>query len=119
MAATVLAQAGPVEPGASAWRAWRRHGQLVRAGAMLLGCCLVLAGGLAAQQDHVPAEDRARILARIGDTDEALAEIGRLLAGPSWTSVPGLLLEPHWDPLRDDPRFQALLVKYANPERVH
>jgi len=27
-------------------------------------------------------------------------------------SVPLLKLEPRWDPLRDHPRFQALLEKY-------
>jgi len=64
------------------------------------------------------AEYRAIILAQIGDTGAALAEIERLLSGPSWLSVHTLRLDPRWDPLRDDPRFQALLVKYANPEPV-
>jgi serine/threonine-protein kinase len=65
-----------------------------------------------------PAEDRARILAAIGEADAALEEIERLLAGPSLLSVHTLRLDPRWDPIRDDPRFQALLVKYANPEAV-
>ena len=64
------------------------------------------------------AEDRARILAGVGEADAALAEIERLLAGPSWLSVQVLRLDPRWDPIRDDPRFQALLVKYAEPEPV-
>ncbi len=64
-------------------------------------------------------EDRARILAGIGDTDAALAEIKRLLAGPSYNlSVHTLRLDPRWDPIRSDPRFQALLVKYANVDPV-
>jgi tetratricopeptide (TPR) repeat protein len=58
-------------------------------------------------------EARARILAQIGDVDGALDEIRRLLAGPSLTSVHTLRLNPRWDPIRHDPRFQALLSKYA------
>ena len=65
-----------------------------------------------------PAEDRARILAGIGATDAALEEIERLLAGPSPVSVHTLRLDPLYDPIRDDPRFQALLVKYADPRPV-
>lgn len=60
----------------------------------------------------------ARMLAGIGDVDAALDEIERLLAGPSDLSVHVLRLDPSWDLIRNDPRFQALLVKYANPEPV-
>jgi serine/threonine-protein kinase len=65
-----------------------------------------------------PAEDRARILAGIGHADAALDEIERLLAGPSRLSVHILRLDPRWDPIRQHPRFQALLVKYAEPRPV-
>jgi eukaryotic-like serine/threonine-protein kinase len=61
------------------------------------------------------AEDRARILARIGDVEAALDEIEWLLASPSWLSVHTLRLDPRWDPIRDQPRFQALLAKHAEP----
>ncbi len=64
------------------------------------------------------AEDRARILAGIGDADAALDGIERLLAGPSYVSVHPLRLDPRWDLIRNDPRFQALLVKYAEPQPV-
>ena len=63
-------------------------------------------------------EDRAQILAGIGGTDAALAEIERLLTGVSTLTVHMLRLDPRWDPIRDDPRFQALLVKHANPQPV-
>ena len=59
------------------------------------------------------AEDRARILAQAGEADAALDEIERLLAGPSWLSVHTLRLDPRWDPIRDHPRFKALLAKYG------
>jgi serine/threonine-protein kinase len=63
------------------------------------------------------AEARAQILAQAGDADAALDEIERLLAGPSWLSVHTLRLDPRWDPIREHPRFKALLVKYANTEK--
>jgi serine/threonine-protein kinase len=59
------------------------------------------------------AETRAQILAQVGDYNAALDEIEKLLNGPSWLSVHTLRLDPLWDPIRDNPRFKALLVKYA------
>jgi tetratricopeptide (TPR) repeat protein len=61
------------------------------------------------------AEDRALILAQAGDAETALDEIEPLLAGPSWLTVHTLRLDPGWDPIREQPRFKALLVKYAQP----
>ncbi len=58
---------------------------------------------------------RALILMRVGETDAALAETERVLSGPSVTTAPYVRLDPNWDPIRDDPRFQTLLSKYANP----
>jgi serine/threonine-protein kinase len=65
-------------------------------------------------QGRLVAEDRAWILARAGDAGAALDEIERLLAGPSWLSVHTLRLDPRWDPIRDHPRFKALLAKYGS-----
>jgi serine/threonine protein kinase/tetratricopeptide (TPR) repeat protein len=61
------------------------------------------------------AEERARILAQAGATDAALVEIKRLLTGPSFLSVHMLRLDPLWDPIRNHPRFQALIAKYSEP----
>lgn len=58
-------------------------------------------------------EERARILANAGDTDAALAEIERWLSRPSWLSVNMLRVDPRWDSIRAEPRFKALLTKYA------
>ena len=57
------------------------------------------------------SEDRARILAQIGEAEAALDEIEQLLQGPSWLSVHTLRLDPIWDPIRDHPRFRAALAK--------
>jgi TolB-like protein/tetratricopeptide (TPR) repeat protein len=59
------------------------------------------------------AEARAMILAQTGDAEAALDEIQRLLAGPSGLSVHTLRLYPLWDPIREHPRFKALLAKYS------
>jgi TolB-like protein/Flp pilus assembly protein TadD len=63
-------------------------------------------------------EARARILVPIGEPDAALGEIERLLAGPSWISGEVFRLDPRFDPIRGDARFQALLAKYADAEPV-
>jgi serine/threonine-protein kinase len=59
------------------------------------------------------ADGRARILANAGDAEAALEEIERLLARPSYISVHTLRQEPNWDPLREHPRYRALLAKHA------
>ena len=45
------------------------------------------------------------------EAGSALDEIERLLEGPSWLTVHTLRLDPLWDPLRGNPRFQALVAK--------
>jgi len=54
----------------------------------------------------------AKIYSRVGETDKALDLIEELLSIPCDLSVGRLRLDPVWDPLRDHPRFQALLEKY-------
>jgi serine/threonine-protein kinase len=48
--------------------------------------------------------------AHLGETEVALKSVKQLLQTPADTSLtPGLLrLDPLWDPLRNDPRFQEL-----------
>ncbi|MFN2315652.1 MAG: protein kinase [Gemmatimonadales bacterium] len=63
------------------------------------------------------AEQRARILAQLGDAEAALDEIEGLLSRPSWVSVHMLRLDPLLDPIREHPGFQALLAGSARPQR--
>jgi TolB-like protein/Flp pilus assembly protein TadD len=59
-------------------------------------------------------ESLALIYAWTGEFDEAFRLLDHLLAVPNFhLSVPLLKLDPSWDPLREDPRFQALIDKYA------
>ncbi len=56
----------------------------------------------------------AQIYAWTGEFDEAFRMLDHLLAVPTHgLTVPMLKLDPAWDPLRKDPRFQALIDKYA------
>jgi len=55
----------------------------------------------------------AQIYAWTGELDEAFRLLDHLLAVPNGVAVPILKLDPIWDPLRKDPRFQALIDKYA------
>jgi TolB-like protein/Flp pilus assembly protein TadD len=55
----------------------------------------------------------AQIYAWTGEFDEAFRLLDHLFAVPSNLTVPMLKLDPAWDPLRQDPRFQALIDKYS------
>jgi len=58
----------------------------------------------------------AQIYAWTGESDNAFRLLNHLLAIPNGLTVPMLKLQLDWDPLRKDPRFQALIDKYAaNP----
>ena len=49
-----------------------------------------------------------------GEYDAAIGQLESLLAVPSITAVPMLRIDPVWDPIREHPRFQALLAKHEN-----
>jgi serine/threonine-protein kinase len=55
----------------------------------------------------------AQIYAWTGESDEAFHLLDHLLVVPNGITVLSLKLDPAWDPLRKDPRFQALIDKYA------
>jgi tetratricopeptide (TPR) repeat protein len=55
----------------------------------------------------------AQIYGLTGESDEAFRLIEHLLDVPNGLTISMLKLDPRWDPLRKDPRFQALIDKYA------
>src|SRR3546814_1129692 len=60
----------------------------------------------------------ADLYSRIGRADLAVPLLDRILASPNGGMAYSSALlpsDPSWDPIRDDPRFIALLKKYPAP----
>jgi TolB-like protein/class 3 adenylate cyclase/cytochrome c-type biogenesis protein CcmH/NrfG len=55
----------------------------------------------------------AEVHAILGDNTRVIEILDGLLGRPSAVTVQGLKVNPIWDPLRNDPRFQALIEKYG------
>jgi len=47
-----------------------------------------------------------------GDYAAAIEQIGAYLQAPMVLSIEGLQLDPRLNPIRDDPRFRALVDRY-------
>jgi len=58
----------------------------------------------------------AQIYAWTGENDSAFELLERSLTTPAGVTVSSLKLNPVWDPLRADGRFQALIDVAQNPE---
>jgi TolB-like protein/Tfp pilus assembly protein PilF/predicted negative regulator of RcsB-dependent stress response len=54
----------------------------------------------------------AKIYTWTGETDQALLLLDHSLSNPSGVTISSLKIDPIWDPLRSNPRFQALIDKY-------
>jgi serine/threonine-protein kinase len=61
----------------------------------------------------------ARAEAQVGETHSAIEHIDQLLSSAAGAaiSVATLRIDPAWDPIRQDPGFQALLTKYGASTR--
>ena len=62
-------------------------------------------------------DEMARIYAQLGDADHAIPMLKRLLrtsySGATFLTPATLRLDPIWDPIRNDPRFQELAAENA------
>ena len=58
-------------------------------------------------------EQVAQVYAILGDNARAIELLDGLLNRPSDVTVQNLRVNPAWDPIRNDPGFQALFAKYA------
>jgi TolB-like protein/Tfp pilus assembly protein PilF len=58
-------------------------------------------------------EQVAQVYAILGDNARAIELLDGLLSRPSEVTLQTLKVNPAWDPLRNDPGFQALFAKYA------
>ncbi|UCC83522.1 MAG: hypothetical protein JSW46_00900 [Gemmatimonadota bacterium] len=54
----------------------------------------------------------AEVYVMVGEHGAAIDQLEYLLSIPGWLSIPWLQVDPIWDPLRNHPRFQALLEDY-------
>jgi tetratricopeptide (TPR) repeat protein len=57
------------------------------------------------------AHDLARIYVMVGEYDAAIDQLEYLLSIPGDISIPLLKLDPTWNPLLDNPRFQKMLKR--------
>ena len=58
-------------------------------------------------------EQVAQVYAIVGDNARAIELLDGLLSRPSEVTLQALKVNPAWDPIRNDPAFQALFAKYA------
>jgi serine/threonine protein kinase/tetratricopeptide (TPR) repeat protein len=58
-------------------------------------------------------ENVALTYALVGKKDKAFAQLDRIMHVPGNMNYGDFLLNPRWDPLRDDPRFEKLLAAFA------
>ncbi|NND34172.1 MAG: hypothetical protein HKN76_16415 [Saprospiraceae bacterium] len=68
-----------------------------------------------AQSDYLPPVQRSFIHLGIGEYDQALALLEQAFKEKSWFLI-FIQIEPWYDPIRDQPRFQAILDKMNFPE---
>jgi hypothetical protein len=56
-------------------------------------------------------EDLAQVYVLVGEKSAALSTLERLAQMPGGFAVPFLQLDPIWNPIRREPRFQSLIAK--------
>ena len=59
----------------------------------------------------------AKVYVMVGEIDQALPILGRMLTEPSNLHAQALRLDPDWEPARSDPRFLQLIEKYTRQQK--
>ena len=85
------------------------------ASAALEGIRLLSAVEDAARDQRLLKDAIVRALGPAGAVDVVIEQLDAYLGSPGDWSIEGLLPDPRLDPIRDDPRFQALVEKYRRP----
>ena len=70
---------------------------------------------LAIQQPNLPSTTKAMLYATVGEKDKAFAELDKAYESREKGLI-DLKVDPSFDPLRDDPRFQDLLRRVGLPQ---
>ncbi len=114
----ILAVRHAAEIGDSVWRfaglgfVYARAGQFEKAREVLAQLHEV------GQERYVPPIYSAIVHSGLGDIDEALAYLERAVEERNW-EIAWLHVDPFWDLLRSDPRFQRLQAHVALPSTVN
>jgi TolB-like protein/DNA-binding winged helix-turn-helix (wHTH) protein/Tfp pilus assembly protein PilF len=69
----------------------------------------------ASEQEYVPANSIALIYAGLGEKDQAFAWLDKAYEQHTF-QMQWIKIEPRWDNLRSDPRFQALIRRVGLPQ---
>ena len=67
-------------------------------------------------QDHARTYTMAQVESVLGDQEAALRDL-TLLVAQHEALVSGIGIDPHFDPLRANPRFQSLCAQVGLPTR--
>ena len=68
-----------------------------------------------AKTQYIPACRIASIYLALGDNDKAFGELDRAFEARDWELF-RINADPYWSPVRDDPRFKAMLKRLNLPE---
>ena len=69
------------------------------------------------QHRHVPSYWRAFLYLSLGNRDEAVRWLEQVIADHDGLSINVIKVDPWLDPLRGDPRFEALVQKVVGPKQ--
>ena len=68
-----------------------------------------------ARGDYVPAVEYLMVYVRLGDTEQAFAWLAKAVAERNWLALQ-IKINPIFDPLRSDPRFEKIVASIAAKE---